>query len=820
LVTNSCLREESAPGKKANGDYKNRNRTPGTALSFLADGGEMGALLRAHDWSETTLGPPEGWPPPLRTAIRLLLNTGHPIYVWWGPDLLCFYNDAYRQSIGPERHPSSIGRPARDVWREIWPIIGPQIEQVMSGAGSVSFENARVPITRNGKLEEVYWTYNYSPIDDEMAPHGVGGVLVICSETTSHVLAARLSAEEGKRFTELFEQAPTFMAVLRGPEHRIELANPAYRLLIGDRDVIGSTVSEALADAVAQGYLEILDEVYRSGQPYAASGAKYAVQVTVGGAVNERYVDFVYQPIKDAGGAVTGILVEGMDVTERVLATAALAESEARFRTLAENIPTLCWMADESGAAFWYNSRWYEYTGTTAEQMQGEGWKAVHDPDVLPQVLERWRESMATGTAFEMVFPLKSASREQRSFLTRVVPLRDSTGRVIRWFGANTDISEQLAAEDALRQADRRKDEFLATLAHELRNPLAPVRNASKVLRARGADADTREWATNIIDRQIERMASLLDDLLDVSKITRGQLTLHKQRIFLSSIIDASLEVARPLIDARGHSVQVLLGAEPIEVEADPLRLSQVFSNLLCNAAKYMDLGGHIELSVRRERSGVSIAVKDSGVGVEPESLESIFDMFSQVKNTLDRSEGGLGIGLALVRGLTELHGGEVRAFSDGVGRGSEFRVWLPLPQAAASTMEIEKPVRAVQTTAGRILVVDDDVDAAKTLGCLLELAGHEVSLAHDGVQALALAAELRPRVVLLDIGLPELNGYAVAQAIRKEAWGQQMVLIALTGWGNEEDKRLALVAGFNFHLTKPVDPEQIENLIARPPPI
>jgi PAS domain S-box-containing protein len=601
---------------------KTKTSPPAPVLSFLADGGEMGALLRAHDWSGTSLGSPDAWPPPLRTAIRLLLNTGHPMYIWWGPELLCFYNDAYRQSIGPERHPSSIGRPARDVWAEIWPIIGLQIEQVMSGGGPVWSENSRVPITRNGKLEEVYWTYSYSPIDDEIAPCGVGGVLVICSETTPQVLAARRLAEEQKRFSELFDQSPTFMAMLRGSEHRIELANPAYRQLIGDRHVIGRTVGEALPDAVAQGYLEILNEVYRSGKPYMATGSKYAFQVIPGGQVSERYVDFVYQPIKGPGGAISGIFVEGTDVTDRVLAAAALEESEARFRTLAENIPTLCWMADQSGAVFWYNSRWYEYTGTTAEQMQGWGWQAVHAPDVLPKVLERWRESISTGAAFEMVFPLRSASGEYRAFLTRIVPLRDASGQIIRWFGSNTDISEQLAAEEALRDADRRKDEFLAILAHELRNPLAPVRNASKVLRARGTDAGTREWATAIIDRQIERMASLLDDLLDVSKITRGQLTLHKQRVALSSVVDSSLEVARPLIDAKQHSVQVSLPDGAMEVEADPLRLSQVFTNLLCNAAKYMEAGGIIKLSAWRDRSGVSIAVIYAGVGIATESLD------------------------------------------------------------------------------------------------------------------------------------------------------------------------------------------------------
>ena len=280
---------------------------------FLKGGGEMGALMRAHDWLKSSLGPPEYWPQPLRIAVRLMLNTGHPMYIWWGADGACLYNDAYRQSIGPERHPGSLGRPARIVWDEIWDIIGPQIAQVMAGRGSTWHENQLVPITRNGKRENVYWTYSFGPIDDETAPNGVGGILVVCTETTQQVLSLRRSAEELARFAALFEQAPSFMAMLRGPDHHVELANPAYLKLIGHRDVIGRPIAEALPEIAEQGYLDLLDRVYRSGEAYIARGAKYAIA----GPSDERLVDFVYQPIKDESGQVTGIFVEGADVTDR-----------------------------------------------------------------------------------------------------------------------------------------------------------------------------------------------------------------------------------------------------------------------------------------------------------------------------------------------------------------------------------------------------------------------------------------------------------------------------------------------------------------------
>ena len=358
----------------------------------------MGALIRAHYLQRTCLGPPDGWPTPLRTALRLLLNSGHPMYIWWGPQLLCFYNDAYRPSIGTDRHPASLGRPGREVWAEIWPVIGPQIDQVISGRGATWNTNHLIPITRHGRVEEVYWTYSYNPIDDETSPTGVGGVLVICAETTEQVLAERATRAAEARWRELFDQAPGFMCVLSGPQHRFEYFNARYADIVGGRDIRGRAVIEALPEVAAQGFIELLDGVYRSGDTHVANAAPILLpEGATAGGMRLRYLDFVYQPIRDRDGQVTGIFVEGADVTERVLAIQALAESESRFRTLADNIPTLCWMADGTGSILWYNSRWYEYTGKTEEEIAGWGWQPLLEPEALPQVLERWRASIASG---------------------------------------------------------------------------------------------------------------------------------------------------------------------------------------------------------------------------------------------------------------------------------------------------------------------------------------------------------------------------------------------------------------------------------------
>jgi PAS domain S-box-containing protein len=293
----------------------------------------MGALMRAHDWAASRLGEPASWPQPLKTAVRLILNTGHPMYIWWGPDLLCFYNDAYRASIGIERHPGSLGRPGQEVWDEIWPIIGPQIEFVMTGQGATWNENHLVPITRDGHREEVYWTYSYGPIDDEGAANGVGGVLVVCTETTRQVLAEKQRTSEVERLRQLFEQAPGAVAVLRGPRHVFEIVNPSYADLIGGREVIGQTVAEALPEVVGQGFVDLLDWVYQNAKPHVGRAVAIDLVSSADDAARRRLLDFVYQPIME-GGVVTGIFVQATDVTERANAEAELRESEGRLRFL------------------------------------------------------------------------------------------------------------------------------------------------------------------------------------------------------------------------------------------------------------------------------------------------------------------------------------------------------------------------------------------------------------------------------------------------------------------------------------------------------
>jgi PAS domain S-box-containing protein len=367
--------------------------------------------------------------------------------------------------------------------------------------------------------------------------------------------------------------------------------------------------------------------------------------------------------------------------------------------------------------------------------------------------------------------------------------------------------------EDALREADSRKNEFLALLAHELRNPIAPIRYALAMMRKPGASAEQRARAEDIIDRQAAHMGRLLDDLLDVSRITRGSLELRKSVTTLDSAVATAVEAAQPFIDAKHHALKIELPDHVVRMEADPARLAQILSNLLINAAKFTPEGGRIELEATNGDRDVTVTVRDNGIGIGPELMPRLFTLLAQPQPALDRSENGLGVGLALVRGLVHLHGGTIEARSAGPGRGSEFIVRLPVGAAAAQE---EKPHDAGQAgSAGlRVLVVDDNRDAADSCAMLLELSGHRARTAYNGTQALQLGENLLPHVVLLDIGLPDLNGYEVARRIRATAWGAHLPLVAVTGWGKEEDRERAFAAGFDHHLTKPVAPEAVASLV------
>ena len=654
---------------------------------------EMGRRFRDTDWSATPLGPVERWPQSLRIAVSICLNSRFPMFVWWGEQLVNIYNDAYIPVLG-KRHPQAFGQPARDFWNDIWGVLGPQVDEVMLRGRPTWNERELLVMERNGFTEETYFTWSYSPIHDENGR--VGGLFCACTEETLSVVAERerdalmRSAQDTAQTLQTwFDNAPGFIALLRGPEFVFEMVNKAYYQLVGHRPMQGLPAFEALPDVRNQGFEEILQRVYTRGETFVGRAMRLMLQAEPGGPVTERFVDLVYQPVVEADGKVRGIFAQGHDVTEQV--------------------------------------------------------HAVH----------------------------------------------------------------------ALQEADRRKDEFLATLAHELRNPLAPIRQAVQLVKTNRLAPAQNGWALGVIERQSGHMALLLDDLLDVARISSGRLALRRERVTLGSVIDAAVETVRPLLDERQHRFAITGDGREVTVDADPLRLAQVLSNLLSNAAKYTDEGGSIELHAALEGGQAVIRVRDNGIGLSEASREQIFQMFSQVSPVLNRSEGGLGIGLSLSRGLVEMHGGTIEANSAGLGQGAEFVVRLPAPQPVpAPAPAAPAPAGLAAQSTREVLIADDNVDVASSLALLLELAGHRVHTARDGEEALDVAERTRPDVAILDIGMPRLNGYQVASAIRARPWGRSVQLIALTGWGREEEQQRARSAGFDHHCTKPTDPDTLIALL------
>ena len=617
----------------------------------------------------------------------------------------------------------------------------------------------------------------------------------------------------------------------------------------------------------------------------------------------------------------------------------ALQESETRLEQLANTIPQLAWMANADGWVHWYNDRWYEYTGTTPADMEGWGWQRVHQQAVLPEVMERWRRSIATGESFEMTVPLKGKDGTFRPFLTLISPLRDSAGSVTQWVGSSTDVSPMIEAEQALRQsegrlqqglvagrmtvwdwdpetgallfsqnveailgctpasmaevfdkvhaddveslrraldsallersdfqqvcrfsrpqdsqpiwlecggavggeeltspfmrgifvdvsermraveelrqASRLKDDFLAMLAHELRNPLAPISMAAQLLRHPDLSVERARQTGDVIARQVTHMTKLVDDLLDVSRVTRGVIVLKKRPLDLRTVVGTATEQVRPMLDLRGHTLSVELGSRPLLVRGDQTRLTQVVSNLLMNAARYTPKAGQIRLTLNVKGHEVELSLRDNGIGIDQQLLPRVFELFVQGERTPDRAEGGLGLGLALVKGIVELHAGRVGVSSE-LKKGSEFTVTLPLLFPADAEAEQASPnqVLVKEAVALRLLVVDDNVDAAQTLADFLECAGHRVNIEHDSRAAMVAAARDRPHACILDIGLPGMDGYELARRLRSEPANAGTVLIALTGYGQENDRRLSEAAGFTHHLVKPVQVETLERIL------
>ena len=1248
-----------------------------TPLSFLSGGGEMGALMRARDWGATVLGDAAGWPPLLKNTLRLLLGSRHPMFLYWGPDLIQFYNDAYRATLDEERHPGALGQRGPECWREAWPVIGPEIEGIMAGAPATWHERRLVPLLRDGALRDAWWTYGFSPVEDEA---GVRGVLVICNDVTEEHLnrealqslncrleeevAERRRAEtelaaakgrsdvalaaseselarqledwqlmhamserllDARSLHEQFDIVLRTVTALHGAEQgvvslydperaglvtqasqgideaglavlscvppgagacgtayserrRVVVADTgtdplyaAYRdfanaqgiralystpffagdgtvlgvisvyfrqarvpteremqltdiyarhfaplverertraqlhreqarshhilqtledgFVLMDRDfrilqinaaglaidgrpaseIVGRTHWEAwpgserqsagrlyrrvmrervavdapiaweqggraqwfsvhaypYEDGIAVLYRDItrlrqaereLEEVSRRSEqrrrlyetflshtpdlayvfdlehrftyanevllkmwnktwdeaigknclelgyePWHAEmhgreieqvkATKQPIKGTVpfDGSFGRRMYEYIFVPVIGPDGEVEAVAGTTRDVTERLQAEEAIRRNEERFRSLIEASTQVVWHSGPDGAMGEDSPTWRGFTGQTYEEWKGFGWLDAVHPDDRAASLAHWRACVADGRVYESEQRVRAANGQYRWTAGRAVPIFGQDGAIREWVGTTTDIHDRRQAErdrqrfvslaelsedfvgmagldlrvfflnraavrlvgaasleealdtpvqdffypedrafirdeflprvareghaeteirmrhfgsgepvwmiytvyvirdpdgqpegyatvsrditgrklaeERLRQAtvdlqdaNQRKTRFLATLAHELRNPLAPLRTGLDLMQLPGASPAALDRARAMMDRQLRQMVHLIDDLMDIARIDSGKIELKRGRVALRTIVTTAIEGVAPMVETAGHELVLALPEEPLWLDADPTRLAQVLANLLTNACKYTPGGGRISLEARREAGAAVITVSDTGIGIPPDALESVFEMFSQVSQNIGRAQGGLGIGLALVRSLVQMHGGAIDADSAGVGWGSTFTVRLPL--ATLPTAGADGPVEdsaAPQAAGGlRILVADDNVDAATMLAAVLQARGHQVTLAHDGLAALAQARAAPFELLILDIGMPGLSGHELARAVRALPHQAGALLAAHTGWGAEHDRSAARAAGFDAHLTKPAGLDEIDALLAR----
>jgi PAS domain S-box-containing protein len=696
------------------------------------------------------------------------------------------------------------------------------IARLKAGQRIEHFETERV--RRDGQRLLVSLTI--SPIRDE-AGNVVGASKIVRDVTERRQAQQRErelradAAEADTKFRAFFEQGALFAGIMDVDGTIVEPNRLSWEGCGYTREQVTGipfwegpwwSPSAALVETIrAASAQAAAGQVFRTEMPYYVADG------------SERMVDLTILPIKDETGRVLFLAPTGNDITDRKRAEA----DRERFVTLIENSTDFIGVCDLDGIPFFVNRAGLAMVGLDSiEEARRTPVREFFFPEDQDRIMGDFFAAVLEKGHGEIDVRFRHfKTGEARWMAYKLLALTDAGGKVSAFATVSQDVTERKRMEDDLRrlaadlsEADRRKDEFLATLAHELRNPLAPMSNMLEVLKRADGDGAALQRAHGTIERQLGHLVRLVDDLLDLSRITHNRLELRRSRVELASLIQQAVEASRPLADAAGHELKVELPAEPIYLHVDPVRMAQVFGNLLNNSCKYTSPGGKISVTAQRSGSDVAVAFKDTGSGIPADKLEGIFDMFTQLDRSLEQSKGGLGIGLTLVKRLVQMHGGSIAAHSAGEGRGSEFVVHLPMLRDSAAVAPPEPALMQAASRPRRILVVDDNEDSAVSLAMLLEIAGNEIFLAHDGVSAVEAVEKHRPEVVLLDIGLPRLSGLEVCRRVREQPWGDGVVVIALTGWGQEEDRRKSLEAGFDGHLVKPVDYEALQQLLGSLP--
>ena len=714
--------------------------------------------------------------------------------------------------IPPGHHlaPRSVSPKKAFVW-PVHDVIATQGIRCLTGAGLPH----DLPLGIGGRPAELAVALPVSHVRGE-----VGGALVVglddtnayddeCRDfleqvaaTISAGIAQTMLARNQSAFQTLAMTAPAgiFMKDLRG---RYVFANPLACEMMLSTTLLGRTDAEVLPAAAAERLAEQDRAVLQHNRSVECEEQ-----------IGDRVFLLLKFPWSDADGKPSGVYGVAIDISERKQMEEALRRNEQKYRAIGESIDYGVWICDEHGHNIYASDSFLKLTGLTQEECSEFGWGRVLHPDDAEATLDAWRACVREGAVWDREHRVKGGDGRYHPVLARGVPIRDENGRIQRWAGINLDIGRLKAAEDELREADRRKDEFLSLLAHELRNPLAPICNALYLMGMTGLADSGNRYAHEVITRQVTHLVRLVDDLLDVGRITHGKLALRMERVSLRRAADAALEAASPHLAEKRHHLDVSIPPDLFLV-ADPVRLTQIIANLLINSAKYTPAGGRVSLEARSLRDGVDIRVSDNGIGFPAAFQPRVFEMFSQFRDTAAGSVAGLGIGLALVKSLAEVHGGSVSAMSEGVGRGSTFTVWLPVEGHDASRLSSSASDHAAQSTRClHVLVVDDNEDAAESMSALLGLLGHEARTAHDGYEAVEEAKTFRPDLILMDIGMPGMDGYRTTEHIRALELGKRPVVVAVTGWNYEAVCTEAQTAGIDRHVVKPIDIGALQEIL------
>lgn len=666
----------------------------------------MARRCRALDWSSTSLGPTDQWPLALRLLVRTILESPFPTNLWCGSELVLLYNDGYRAVLGA-KHPRALGQPGPIVWSEIWEEIAPLFASIQAGGSSAFAEDARFLMERtSGPPGEAWFTFALSPVRDEDGT--VVAFLNVATETTQRITAereaqaARAAAERAEeRLRSIFRQAPAFLAVLRGEDHVFEFVNDAYMQLVGHRDVIGRAVVDVLPELRDQGFIELLDRVYRTGEPFVGREIPVLLQHAPHAAPELVYLDFVYQPLLEGIGERAGIVAHGSNVTaavearrevERLLheseqARAHAQASEARYRFLAESIPVQVWTATPDGALDYVSERTATVLGESSDLIVGQGWISVVHAEDVERTIGRWRQSLRTGEPYEVEFRLWSAAHAAyRWHLSRATAQRDGAGNVIRWFGTNTDIEDSKRAQAALerltreaQEADRAKSDFLAAMSHDLRTPLNAIGGYAQLMEMGVRGPVTEEQRADLLKiiRSKDHLDRLVGDVLSFAKLGAGRIELRFAPIEVDSTIASVVEMITPQLVEKSLTLAPLAIPHDLVVTGDVDKTRQILINLLANALKFTPPGGMITIGAGANGARVEISVSDTGIGVPAAQLEQIFEPFVQAKRAVRSSDGGVGLGLAISRRLARAMNGDLTVRST-VGEGSTFTLALP----------------------------------------------------------------------------------------------------------------------------------------------